>query len=674
LCIHHSCFVILSSLGISSFVIPRKKILTLGIETFMLALCPRCQRANPSGSAYCWFDGGSLLSAQNGVQKLPREFAFPSGRRCATLEELAQSCRDEWAAARELLAKDVLRKFFIEIGRLDLVRLAQEVMQQPNRDVGLLRLIDGLPVPRVKAAKLDFQPRRFTLDRLPAGSQREIELTLVNEGQGTLQGTVSVSEGTDWINFPDAPGKTEIAVATAREQRIRLAIDASKLKAAQSYTGQLTVVTSGGVAEVPVRFELVAKPFAKAPLQGARTPRELAEKMRDNPKLAGPLLEDGDIERWFAANNWDYPVTGPVAKGIAGVQQFFEAMGLSKPPPLQISSKEFRFTTNYPDSVRFQAVLQTNTRKWVYGQVTSDQPWLKVLSPKVIGPQSANILLEANPTLSTAQPPPPAVVHIVGNGGQKLEFAVSLDVRDIPVPEEPGRWRPVLVFAILFLVLRLIAIPIADLSAIPDAIASAARHLDATPVPALLETGGWLQLPWVPLLAGFDSSMTLDALTQADGAKVVAGEFRGAFIAGFVREVIWMTWWLGPLVALALASLPSRRGNWLTFFTTDLPTLFIAGSIGGVLASATGACAFLAIEVVPHMIWSLTLAPASGPSYYPVYAVIAAGIWAAIGAAAGFVIAAIPVFRRAIMPPLVGVAAALRSAVSFRRRSPAAES
>ena len=92
----------------------------------------------------------------------------------STLEEFAQGCRDEWAGARELLAKDSFRKFFIEIGRLDLVRLVQEVMQQPNRDVGLLRLIDGLPVPRVKAAKLEFQPRRFTLDRLPAGSPQRL--------------------------------------------------------------------------------------------------------------------------------------------------------------------------------------------------------------------------------------------------------------------------------------------------------------------------------------------------------------------------------------------------------------------------------------------------------------------------------------------------------------------
>ena len=261
----------------------------------MPAVCPRCQRVNPVGSAYCWFDGGSLLSSANGVQKLAQDFIFPSGRRCKTLEDFAQACQDEWSAARDLLAKDAFRQFFIAMGRHDLVRLAQEVMQQTNPDIRLSRFVDGLPVVRANAPKLDFQPRRFTLGRLPAGDLREIELVLVNQGRGTLQGTVTVNEGGDWLSFPESTEGNPVRVQTAKEQRVRLVINASKLKSAQSYVGQLMVVTSGGVAEVPVRFDLVARPFAKAPFQGVRTPRELAEKMRAHPKQAGPMLEAGDI-------------------------------------------------------------------------------------------------------------------------------------------------------------------------------------------------------------------------------------------------------------------------------------------------------------------------------------------------------------------------------------------
>src|SRR5256885_8016671 len=40
------------------------------------------------------------------------------------------------------------------------------------------------------------------------------------------------------------------------------------------------------------------------------------------------LLESGEIGRWFETNGWNYPVRGTPAKGVAGVQQFFEQMGL----------------------------------------------------------------------------------------------------------------------------------------------------------------------------------------------------------------------------------------------------------------------------------------------------------------------------------------------------------
>src|SRR6185436_4389832 len=94
------------------------------------------------------------------------------------------------------------------------------------------------------------------------------------------------------------------------------------LPANQSHAAKLTVVTNGGVVEVPLRFDLVAKPFAVAPFQGVKVQRELAEKMRLKPKDAVPILESGEVRRWFEANGWTYPVQGPDIKGVAAVQQF----------------------------------------------------------------------------------------------------------------------------------------------------------------------------------------------------------------------------------------------------------------------------------------------------------------------------------------------------------------
>lgn len=597
----------------------------------MLAVCPRCQRANPHGSAYCWFDGGSLLSAQNGLQKLAKDFIFPSGRRCQTLEDFAQACQDEWSAAREMLSKDAFRQYFIAMSRLDLVRLTQEVMQQPNPDVGLSRFIDGLPVVRTNVAKLDFHPRRFTLGRLPTGDRREIEIVLVNQGKGTLQGTVSITEGADWLSFPEFPGASQTAVQTAAEQRIRLTIDATKLKSAQSYAGQLMVVTSGGVAEVPIRFDLVARPFGKAPFQGVKTPRELAEKMRTFPKQAGPLLESGDVQRWFAANNWDYPVQGPIAQGVAGVQQFFEAMGLSRPPQLHLSQNEIRISGSYPDVIRAQIALQTTSRKWVYGEISSDQPWLKILTPKAMGPQTATFSLEADPTQILSFPPTDAKLHLVGNGGQKLDAVVMFDIKNIPKPGQMGRWKTVLTYALAFMIFRLAFVIVADYHARPAALLAAVRGVNGTPDPAWNAVGGWLALPWASLLAGFDSTLATASL-PADSMQgsTTAREFRQSVVGAMIREIALWTWWLGPVAMVLLLYRLGESG------VRNIPWALIAGSVAGVLLAGTAACMFLAIEILPHAIWSLLIGRA-GPGWFVAWIVLACTCWTAIGALFGIV-------------------------------------
>src|SRR5262249_8186300 len=139
------------------------------------------------------------------------------------------------------------------------------------------------------------------------------------------------------------------------------------------------------------RLDLTAHPFARPPFQGVRAPRELAERMKAQPKAAVPLLESGEVARWFAANGWHYPVAGTPAKGVSGVQQFFESLGLSKPPAVQVSQAEVRCTCTHPETVRGQVQLQTAAKKWVYASVTSDARWLKVLTPAVSGPQQAAI-------------------------------------------------------------------------------------------------------------------------------------------------------------------------------------------------------------------------------------------------------------------------------------------
>src|SRR5205814_5014495 len=109
--------------------------------------------------------------------------------------------------------------------------------------------------------------------------------------------------------------------------------------------------------EVPIRMDVGAVPFPRAPFVGVSSPREMAEQMRARPKEAVPVLESGDVQKWFLANGWAYPVTGPTARGVAAVQQFFEGMGLSKPPPVALSDAGLRIECVPPEAVRAQVTL-----------------------------------------------------------------------------------------------------------------------------------------------------------------------------------------------------------------------------------------------------------------------------------------------------------------------------
>jgi hypothetical protein len=624
-------------------------------------ICPRCRRANPAEAAYCYFDGGNLVDQQPGGQKLASDFLFPSGRRAKTLEDLANGCQDEWATARDFLRNGALRAFFQSIGRHDLGRVAQDAAQEANPDVALTRFLDALPVTRTNVPKLDLQPRRFFLGRIPTDDSRELDLVLSNTGKGTLQGTITVSEGGDWLKLAGGAPGGAVQVVAGREQRLKLKIDVKKLQASQNYAGQLQVVSSGGIVEVPVRFELVARPFAKPPFQGVRTPRELAEKMRAQPKQAGPLLESGDIERWFAGNNWPYPVSGPIAKGIAGVQQFFEAMGLSKPPKLMLSQREVRYSARYPDPVRFQVVLSTASKKWVYADVRSDRDWLKVLTPKVIGPQSANILLEADPSKLTKFPPPDATVAVQGNGGQNLRMKVGLDVTGTPLPEIKNRWQPVFAFLALFLLLRVLLVPVVDFGTASSVAESAAKRVGVTWEP------GSTPLPWVSLLAGFDGPLPgiipETAGRPAEETARMARDARRYFVAGFLRSILAWTWL--PLAVIASLLMLRANRDSSPFWPTNFVPAILAGTVAGFVAAASLACLFLAVEIVPRLAWAVTFG-ALGLELTPVWIVVALVGWALVGALAGFVLAvAIPV-RLLIYPPIQSVLAGLLALCGLR--------
>jgi hypothetical protein len=566
----------------------------------MPLVCPRCHRANPGEAVYCHFDGSALRTAVGPVHApnapFPHEFVFPSSRRCRNFDDLVQGCQYEWEDARSLLKQGRFAQFLAGIGRMDLVRAAQQAQTQSDPDIGLHNFVAALPAAQVQGPRLELNPRRLTFGPLKPGESRKVRVVVSNGGKGLLQGKVSVTEGSQWLRLEDGNGQSQCFVKTAREQPIGVHLDTRGLSGPQTYSACLTVITNGGIAEVPVRLDVASSPFSRSPFQGATNPRDLAERMRAQPKSAVPLLESGEVARWFAANGWRYPVEGSPARSVAAVQQFFEGMGLSKPPPLRLSQDEVRVYCQFPEVTLGHVTLATQVRKWVYAEIDSDAPWLRITTPTVSGPQQAMIAFEVDSSMMDAGREHQAMLRVRANAGQRLALRVHVDVGRPPQAVSRRLLRPLLAGLLLAVLYRLV------LSGPADILARV-----VWPAPATAHGAGsfptWLEAP------------------SADG--------------GFVRMFVLCTWWVG---AVAGGIIVWGRGKRLA----DAACGAIAGAVAGAIGSATLACGLAFLDSPARGFWRIIepTVPASLRDaawlWVAVWIVVASAAWGVGGALIGF--------------------------------------
>jgi len=590
-------------------------------------VCPRCQRANPQAARFCYHDGnvlgqGPLPDYALLPGQLAQEFLFPSGRRCRTIEDLGQGCQQEWEAARTLLYQGDMARYLMRIGRADLASYAQDAQIEGDADMALYNFLRQLPVSPAPGPRLDLSPRRLRLGPFRAGEQHQARIRILNQGRGLLQGKLAVSTGDSWLKVA-GPDEASQAIKAQRDQEVALRVDARKLTAGQTYSGKLTVVSNGGIIEVPVRLELAAAPFTRPPFQGASTPRDLAQRMLTNPKLAVPLLENGEVAKWFNANGWSYPVPGATARGVAAVQQFFECMGLSKPPPLQLSEREMRFECRTPEVMRGQVTLRTSTRKWVYALVDSNAPWLRVSTPNVSGPQQAQIVYEIDPQQLPAGRVHQGAVQVRANAGQRLEVNVRIDVLRSPRSLLGQLLRPLLVGAVPMLIYRvLLAIP-GDLFA---------------------------RLIKAPRNAGIVPG-SLAFWTSPPGAD-----------DGFLAYFVLASWWLGALLGLGFVW---RGGGKIT----DLFCGLVAGAFAGLIGAATLGCLVSALDVFPRtLLWGLgkaagDMAPGLATS---LWLMTAPCTWALLGGALGWLLCSLGPAGVRVLAALAGPLRGLFQAMGLK--------
>jgi hypothetical protein len=405
----------------------------------MLQTCGKCSRANPAEAVYCHFDGAALNGHGRargpvaiGAQPFPMPFVFPSGRNCRSFNELALACQDDWQGARNLLQQGVFHSFFGGMGRADLAVAAREAARYPDADRGLDDLLSRLPADSLEAPRLRVEPVEVNLGLIQAGEERNFELVLENQGMRLLCGTVNADAA--WLTLEGGVNVKHFQCRHEHRLPVHVALD--RLRASNKpIEARLTVESNGDTQTVVVRAERPVLLFPQGTLAGARSPRQVAEKARASPKAAVPLFESGAVADWYRSNGWTYPVQGPSASGLGAIQQFFEALGLTPPPKVEISVRSIQLQGNPGERLTCTVEVKTQEKRPVYAHGLGDRDWISVEGARLNGPTAVitlNVLVPDEPGETLT-----GHLTVQSNGNQRFVLPVALQIsrrRPLPLP------------------------------------------------------------------------------------------------------------------------------------------------------------------------------------------------------------------------------------------------
>jgi hypothetical protein len=397
----------------------------------MVLTCNQCRRANPANAIYCHFDGFVLAGRGGGPlpagsQRFRTPFVLPSGRTCRCFDELALGCDAEWEAARDLLENGTLERFLGVIGRGDLALCARSAAKFPDSDRGLHQLLSALPGTAFEPPRLSVNPTEIHLGKLRVCEDRAFEIRLENKGIGLVFGTVACAEGV-WLAVGEHPGAAK-NFQCRDETSLTVRVRGDRLRAESKPLHALLVIESnGGGATVSVRADVPITPIHDGLFAGCRSPRQVAERARTDPKAAATHFQSGAIARWYECNGWTYPVQGQVAAGLGAVQQFFEALGLTTPPKVETCTSLVDLAGEPGQPLEELFEIHTNEKRPVYAHATSNVPWLRPGAPRLNG-RSASI-----PLYVPAIPDRPgetldAKLTVHANGHQRFVIPVKLRI------------------------------------------------------------------------------------------------------------------------------------------------------------------------------------------------------------------------------------------------------
>jgi hypothetical protein len=399
----------------------------------MPLVCRNCSRVNPPEAQYCYWDGAVLDGRGRGgpiavgAQPFLSPFVFPSGRRCRNFDELVLACYGEWQEALDLLRQGYLEGFFGGLGRTDLALAAKHAAQTADLDRGLDHLLGKLPCSTRQPPKLFAQPLEVNLGQISRDGDHSFVLHLENQGMGLLQGSI-VRDESAWLTLGEGAGSPRKVFQCLHEFTLPVQIHGKALRAGnKTLEGRLTIESNGGATVVVVRADVPVRPFPDGVLAGAVSPRQIAEKAKANPKGAAPFFEKGAVAAWYESNGWIYPVQGPASSGLGAIQQFFEALGLVKPPVVEISETTVHLQGAPGACVEHVLQVRAQEKRPVFAYATTGAPWLLIGRIRLEG-RTARIPLKVPNVPDRPGEHLQGKVQVTANGGQRFLVEVSLAI------------------------------------------------------------------------------------------------------------------------------------------------------------------------------------------------------------------------------------------------------
>jgi hypothetical protein len=342
--------------------------------------------------------------------------------------ELALACQSDWETGRELLVAGKLESFLNVLGRADLAQGAREAASYPDADRGLDQFLARLPTQVLDGPKLHVNPSDISLGVVKLHDDRRFEIMLANQGMRLVYGSVNCEE-CPWLSLSESPSCREKHFQFQAEMTVTVHLQGKYLRASNvPMEGRLTVESNGGMATVVVRVEVPVEPFAEGVLAGALSPRQLAEKAKASPREAAPFFENGQVARWYESNGWTYPITEPTAKRLAAIQQYFEALGLTPAPKVEIRDAEVVFQARPGEKLRHSLEVYSLENRPIYAHATSDKDWLITGHPRQKG-SSVTISLKVPKVPDRPGESLMATAVVRANGHQKFYIPVTLHIR-----------------------------------------------------------------------------------------------------------------------------------------------------------------------------------------------------------------------------------------------------